>query len=156
MRVIFAVPFLIFILIIAISVNSIKNNNKKIKKIQPFAIYDIFNDKEISLKQEISQNHISIIYIFSSWCHSCLANHQKLFKINKNIKIYGIMWSDLKENIKTLLANQNPFFKVGYQNNIKQHLSITGVPELFIIDSNFNVLDHFKGEINLKKINSYE
>ena len=155
MRFIFITPLIVFILIITISFISIKNKNQKITKIQPFEIYSIVNDKQISFQNEIPQNKLSVIYVFSSWCPSCLANHRKLSQIRKNIKIYGVMWNDLKENIKSLLVNNNPFFKVGYQNNLKQYLPITGVPELFLIDNNFNVIVHFKGKIDINKINSH-
>jgi thioredoxin-related protein len=156
MRVFFIAPLLIFLFIIAISLVSIKNNNQLIRKIKPFEIYDLFSNKRILLQEEISQNNLSIIYIFSSWCPSCLANHKKLSQIRNNIKIYGIIWSDLQKNIKSLLVNNNPFFRVGYQNDLKQYLTFTGIPELFLIDNNFNVIAHFKGEIDIKKINSYE
>jgi len=154
--VIFIAPLIILLFIIIISFIYIENKNQKITKIKPFIIQDISTNKEISFAKEISNNKLSIIYIFSSWCPSCLINHRKISQIRKDIKIYGIFWNDLKKNIKSLLANNNPFFKVGYRNNLEKYLPIIGIPELFLIDNNFNIIMHFKGQINIEKINSYE
>lgn len=126
------------------------------------SIPDLFDDqKQLSLKDLVNKNNkFTLINVFASWCSSCLSEHDTLFKIKNygNLNLIGIAWNDYHENSKNFLKKfGNPYQKVGLdsQGYLNKILSVTAIPETFLIDNDGYVVYRFQGAISeesLRKI----
>ncbi len=118
----------------------------------------LFNDQNLSLK-DIVNNEVFVVNIFASWCAPCKIEHPFLIKIkNKNIKIIGINYKDNKQNAKKFLKKyQNPYQEIllDQKGTLSINLGAFGVPETFVIDKNFIIVEKQIGPINdefIKKV----
>ncbi|MDA9817806.1 thioredoxin-like domain-containing protein [Flavobacteriaceae bacterium] len=145
--------FLLMAIIIGAFFSFEASNHSKFKKVRRFILHDLYNDSQISFEEELKRQSITAIYIFSSWCSVCISNHKMLHEIKKTnlVKIYGIAWKDFRQNIKKFLQKyHNPFVAVGYDNQdiLNKAMPITGVPELFLVNSQRQILLHLTGKIS--------
>jgi cytochrome c biogenesis protein CcmG/thiol:disulfide interchange protein DsbE len=92
------------------------------------------------------------VNIFASWCAPCKVEHPFLMKLkNKNISIIGINYKDTKDNAKKFLRKfKNPYQEVllDYKGELSINLGAYGVPETYLVDKNFKIIDKQIGPIN--------
>tara|TARA_Y100001970_G_C14200425_1_gene840790 strand:+ start:980 stop:1504 length:525 start_codon:yes stop_codon:yes gene_type:complete len=130
------------------------------KKFKQFTAKDLFTDNENKINDLIYDEKITIINIWASWCLPCRNEHVYLMKLKENPKInlIGLNYKDDASKAKFFLNNLgNPFFIVlkDPDGTISIDLGAYGVPETFIIDSEFNIIKKFIGELtssNYKEI----
>ena len=111
----------------------------------------LFNDQNINIKK-ISKNKIFIVNIFASWCVPCETEHPFLMELkNRNILIIGINYKDTKVNAnKFLEKHDNPYQEVllDYKGELSINLGAFGVPETYLVDKDFKIIDKRIGPIN--------
>jgi cytochrome c biogenesis protein CcmG/thiol:disulfide interchange protein DsbE len=111
----------------------------------------LFNNEILNIRQ-ISDNDLFVVNIFASWCAPCKVEHPFLMKLkNKNISIIGINYKDTKDNAKKFLRKfKNPYQEVllDYKGELSINLGAYGVPETYLIDKNFKIIDKQIGPIN--------
>ena len=116
----------------------------------------LFYDQSINIKQ-ITNNNLFIINIFASWCAPCKIEHPLLMKLKeKKILVIGINYKDNKKNAKKFLKKYgNPYQEVLLDNTGKLSINLGayGVPETFIIDKSFKIIDKQIGPINSQFVN---
>tara|TARA_B100000575_G_C23043388_1_gene600535 strand:- start:408 stop:815 length:408 start_codon:yes stop_codon:yes gene_type:complete len=116
----------------------------------------LFYDRSINIKQ-ITNNNLFIINIFASWCAPCKIEHPLLMKLKeKKILVIGINYKDNKKNAKKFLKKYgNPYQEVLLDNTgqLSINLGAYGVPETFIIDKSFKIIDKQIGPINSQFVN---
>ena len=99
-----------------------------------------------------------LVNFFSSWCEPCKLEASNLEKLSERIPIIGISYKDQKEDTYLFLDKYgNPYDEISYDSdgNIAINWGVYGVPETFIIDSEFNIIKKFIGELtssNYKEI----
>ena len=111
----------------------------------------LFNNEILNISQ-ISDNDLFVVNIFASWCVPCKVEHPFLMKLkNKNILIIGINYKDTKGNAKKFLRKfKNPYKEVllDYKGELSINLGAYGVPETYLVDKNFKIIDKQIGPIN--------
>ena len=111
----------------------------------------LFNNEILNIRH-ISDNDLFVVNIFASWCAPCKVEHPFLMKLkNKNILIIGINYKDTKDNAKKFLRKfKNPYQEVllDYKGELSINLGAYGVPETYLIDKNFKIIDKQIGPIN--------
>ncbi len=133
----------------------------KIKKFEPKVMIgkefpnlsskSLLNDKNINIKQ-ISHNDLFLVNIFASWCIPCQTEHPFLMELKKKkITIIGINYKDTKSNAQIFLKkNGNPYQEIllDYKGELSINLGAYGVPETYLIDKNFVIVDKQIGPIS--------
>ena len=116
----------------------------------------LFYDQNINIKQ-IANNNLFIINIFASWCAPCKIEHPFLMQLKrKKISIIGINYKDNKKNAKVFLKKYgNPFQEVLLDNKgeLSINLGAYGVPETYLVDKNFKIIDKHIGPISNQFVN---
>ena len=111
----------------------------------------LFNNEILNIRK-ISNNNLFLVNIFASWCVPCKVEHPFLMKLkNKNILIIGINYKDTKDNAKKFLRKfKNPYQEVllDYNGELSINLGAYGVPETYLVDKNFTIIDKQFGPIN--------
>ena len=121
------------------------------KQLPDLSSKSLFYDRNIKIKQ-ITNNNLFIVNIFASWCAPCKVEHPLLMELKKKkISIIGINYKDNKENAKKFLKKYgNPYQEVLLDNKgeLSINLGAYGVPETFLIDKNFKIIDKQIGPIS--------
>ena len=111
----------------------------------------LYSGIEKDLKS-ISENEKFILNVFASWCVPCKVEHPYLMKLKaQGFKIVAINYKDNPSNAKQFLEKyQNPFQEIllDSKGSLAINLGVFGVPETFIIDNNFKIIDKHIGPIN--------
>tara|TARA_B100000963_G_scaffold348116_1_gene355231 strand:- start:209 stop:724 length:516 start_codon:yes stop_codon:yes gene_type:complete len=111
----------------------------------------LINDQKINVKQ-ISNNNLFLVNIFASWCIPCQREHSFLMELKNNkITIIGINYKDTKVNAKNFLKKYgNPYQEIllDYKGELSINLGAYGVPETYLVDKNFKIIDKKIGPIN--------
>jgi len=107
-----------------------------------------------------SSDSYKIINFFASWCTTCVLEHPDLLKLTKrqDIEVVGIAWRDSKKAATDWLdehGNQYDILLNDKAGGSKFKFGLIGVPESFLIDSNNNIIAHYRGPIDLKQINDF-
>ncbi len=112
---------------------------------------EAFSIPELGAQEMLSpanwQGKTVVINIFATWCEPCKMEHPVLLRLAKatTVPIYGIVWKDKDENVKTWLAGHgNPYALVAMDNRGDTTIpfAMTGVPETFVIASDGTVRFH--------------
>ncbi len=137
-----------------ISLNKKKEFEPKVmigKEFPTLSSKSLFDDKIIKIEKGTSDK-IFLVNIFASWCLPCKIEHPFLMKLkNRNIKIIGINYKDTKKNAKKFLEkNKNPYQKIliDRKGELSINLGAYGVPETYLVDKNFKIIDKHIGPIN--------
>ena len=111
----------------------------------------LYKNEALSLSNIVS-NEKFIVNIFASWCAPCKIEHPVLMKLKNNkIKIIGINYKDNQKNAKAFIKKyQNPFEKVLIDSDgaLSIQLGAFGVPETFLVDKNFTIIEKHIGPID--------
>ncbi len=108
------------------------------KKIPAFQM-ETLQGEPINNHDLITDEDVSIVNFFASWCVPCLAEHPLLQDLTTryNIPIYGVAWNDNRQNIQNWLNKHGNVFKTVIMDNKQDlglELGVYGIPETFIID----------------------
>ncbi len=126
------------------------------KRLPNLSSKSLFDDQNINIEQ-ITNNNLFIINIFASWCAPCKVEHPFLMQLKKKkIKIIGINYKDNKKNAKVFLKKYgNPYQKVLLDNKgeLSINLGAYGVPETYLVDKNFKIIDKQIGPIGNQFVN---
>ena len=121
------------------------------KQLPNLSSKSLFHEQNVNIEQ-VSNNNRFIINIFASWCVPCKTEHPLLMQLKKNkISIIGINYKDNKKNAKIFLKKYgNPYQEVLLDNKgeLSINLGAYGVPETFLVDKNFEIIDKHIGPIN--------
>lgn len=95
---------------------------------------------------------VALINVFASWCTPCRAEHPLLMKLAKTgaVPIYGIAWRDKPENIiqmLTVMGNPYQLIAMDAKATLTAKLSLTGVPETFLVDREGKIRYHQIGPV---------
>jgi cytochrome c biogenesis protein CcmG/thiol:disulfide interchange protein DsbE len=99
------------------------------------------------------QGQVAVLNVFASWCEPCAAEHPVLMRLAQTgkVAVYGIGWKDKPASVTAWLnARGNPYQAVG----IDQYgaatiaLSMTGVPETYVLKKDGSVFYHHKSPID--------
>jgi cytochrome c biogenesis protein CcmG/thiol:disulfide interchange protein DsbE len=123
-----------------------------------FSFVSLYDDDIYLNNFDFKDKKYSILSVFASWCTTCLAEHSVLLRLakNKNISVYGIAFRDIDKNTKKFLVdNGNPFKVVGVDRigELSKILSVSGVPETFLINGYGQVVYRHKGLLDEEQIN---
>ncbi len=153
---IFFLLILFFISFLALYFALFKNKNFEPrvmvgKQMPNLSSSSLFNNQNLSFKS-IIDNEIFVVNIFASWCAPCKIEHPFLMKLKReNIKIIGINYKDNEKNAKKFLNKyKNPYSEVLLDKKgiLSINLGAFGVPETYLIDKNFIIIDKYIGPIN--------
>ena len=112
---------------------------------------NLFRDQTTDIKR-IANNNIFLVNIFASWCAPCKVEHPFLMRLkNKKILIIGVNYKDTKNNAKKFLKKYgNPYQEIllDYKGELSINLGAYGVPETYLVDKNFKIIDKQIGPIS--------
>ena len=121
------------------------------KKFPNISSKSLFDGRDVYIKK-ISNDNLFVVNIFASWCAPCKIEHPFLMKLKKKeVLIIGINYKDTKSNAKRFLKKfDNPYQEVllDYKGELSINLGAYGVPEKYLIDKNFVIIDKKIGPIN--------
>jgi cytochrome c biogenesis protein CcmG, thiol:disulfide interchange protein DsbE len=108
------------------------------KPIPRFEAPSLFDEKK-KLTEKIFSDHFSLLVVWSSWCSSCLLEHNFLLGLEKksHLKIIALNYRDNIQAAKQWLKQHgNPYRSVIFDPNgfLGIELGVYGVPESFLID----------------------
>ena len=111
----------------------------------------LYKNKVLSLSNIVS-NEKFVVNIFASWCAPCKIEHPFLMELKKNkIKIIGINYKDNQKNARAFIKKyQNPYEKIliDQYGALSIQLGAFGVPETFLVDKNFIIIEKHIGPID--------
>jgi len=132
------------------------------KEIPNLKAQSLLKNEIVSLKN-IVNDEVFIVNIFASWCAPCKIEHPFLVKLNQDkIKIIGINYKDNRKNAKKFLKNyKNPYHEILIDSDgeLSINLGAFGVPETFLVDKNFIIIDKKIGPIDdqfVKKASNFK
>ena len=155
--------FILFIFVFIIFYLALFQNQKDFeprvmigKKMPNLISQSLFDNSNKSLDQ-IFLNEILVVNIFASWCAPCKIEHPFLMKLKQNnIQIIGINYKDNNKNAKNFLEKyKNPYQEVliDPKGELSINLGVFGIPETFVVDKNFKIIDKHMGPIDNKFVN---
>jgi len=116
------------------------------RHITPFELPSVGGGAHFSTK--LWENKVVVLNVFSSWCGPCGVENPVLIKLAQaGVPIYGIAWKDKAQNAASwLVRHGNPYQAVGVDERgvTTIPLTLTGVPETFIINKDGSVYYHHK------------
>ena len=118
-----------------------------------FEVVDLVNENQIKFNKVFSGKNFYLINIWSSWCEPCKDESEHLLKLKKDtsIMMIGINYKDKKKNaLKFLKLYGDPFDQIFVDNHgtISINFGAYGVPETFLVNSNYKVLKKYIGPLN--------
>ncbi len=108
------------------------------KPMPHFEVPSLFDEKK-KLTEKIFADHFSLLVVWSSWCSSCLIEHDFLLDLAKKspIQMIALNYRDTINNAKHWLKQYgNPYQSVIFDPKgfLGIELGVYGVPESFLID----------------------
>ena len=155
--------FTCLLLIFIVFYKSLKTEDLKfsnnIKEIELIKIsFDEFGtDKSIQLKEVLSERDFNLINIWASWCNPCVQEHPELMNLKRStkIKLIGINYKDRVNNAKNFLNKLgNPYHSIlsDVTGTNVIGLGAIGVPETFLVNKDFIIIQKFIGPLDDKKV----
>lgn len=156
---------IIFLLIFALmyKVLHVKNNNDyhagltMINENLPMFSLPTLANLDIKVDQDVVNNKVNLINIWSSNCRSCKQEHFILMKIakyikNKKIIFIGLNYNDDQERAANWLSiNGDPYMinLLDQQGDLASELGAKSLPALFLVDSNQIIRYRYLGLITM-------
>jgi cytochrome c biogenesis protein CcmG/thiol:disulfide interchange protein DsbE len=88
---------------------------------------------------DLSENGVSVVNVFASWCVPCRDEHPYLMDLatREEVTIYGINYDDPAPNARAFLGELgNPYDAIGADRDRRVGIEwgVYGVPETFVVD----------------------
>jgi cytochrome c biogenesis protein CcmG/thiol:disulfide interchange protein DsbE len=104
------------------------------------------------------KGRVSLISVFASWCEECQENHNFLLELSQQqlLPVYGLNYKDRPEDVRLWLDRHgNPFTKIGADMDgiVASNWGVYGLPEVFLINGNGQVIYRHMGSINAERFN---
>ncbi|QCE35400.1 redoxin domain-containing protein [Acetobacteraceae bacterium] len=125
-----------------------------LRTVPNFEALPLSTDKKLFNSQDLKNEKKPVLVVFfSSWCVPCIAEMPNLKKLENNIALWGIDYTDSpakgrkfveKSGISFERLNQDPEGEIGAT------WGITGVPESFLIMPNGKIAWHANGPLDLE------
>ena len=116
---------------------------------------DFYSDESVLLTDLFSDNNMSLVNVWASWCLTCRQEHQMMMKIakNKDLQLIGINYKDTKaDGEKYLEVMGNPFDVIVFDpsGKIGLDLGVYATPETFLVNQQGVILYKHIGAIDSK------
>ncbi|MGI9569495.1 MAG: DsbE family thiol:disulfide interchange protein [Desulfobulbia bacterium] len=108
---------------------------------------------------DLSNNGVTIVNIWASWCGPCVVEHPFLGELKKRsgVRLIGINHKDAPANAKKFLKRLgNPFDAVGSDRSGRASIEwgVYGVPETFVVDNKGQIIYKHVGPISRQAMES--
>ena len=154
-------PFIFFILIIALFAFKIMLNEKfenvielKNNKISFLKIKSIISGDEIKLKS--NKNEYIFLHFFSTWCKECISELSELKILQaKDILLYGVAIDEERDVVANWLKKNGNYYEDVFiiNSELYQSMNLNTFPMTFIINSTNNeIIKLINGPINYQKL----
>lgn len=117
--------------------------------IPDFGMKDV-NGSQISIKEEIKKNKITILDFWASWCGPCMAEAPKMVELynqfhEKGLGIIGISLDEKEDAWKGAIERLNMNWThvtdlKGWNNEAAQYFNVNGIPYTKVVNANGEVL----------------
>ena len=116
---------------------------------------DFYSDESVLLTDLFSDNNMSLVNVWASWCVTCRQEHQMIMKIanNKDLQLIGINYKDTRaDGGKYLEVMGNPFDVIVFDpsGKIGLDLGVYATPETFLVNQQGVILYKHIGAIDSK------
>ena len=116
---------------------------------------DFYSDESVLLTDLFSDNNMSLVNVWASWCVTCRQEHQMMMKIanNKDLQLIGINYKDTRaDGEKYLEVMGNPFDVIVFDpsGKIGLDLGVYATPETFLVNQQGVILYKHIGAIDSK------
>ena len=135
------ITLILFVVIVVFLYFSLNSNSNKLpspllgKMFPNIEAQDFYSDESVLLTDLFSDNNMSLVNVWASWCVTCRQEHQMMMKIanNKDLQLIGINYKDTKaDGEKYLEVMGNPFDvivfdpsgMIGLDLGVMQHLKL--------------------------------
>jgi DsbE subfamily thiol:disulfide oxidoreductase len=130
------------------------------KQAPEFTLNDL-NGKSIKLKDMISQNKVTLVNFWATWCPPCRGEIPELIELHKKYasQKVALMAIDLQEDpgqVKSFAKEKGMNFTVLVDNTgmVANQYRVSGIPTTFIVDSKGIIRDMIVGGTTLKVLES--
>lgn len=154
----FALPFVIFILIIIVFKQGLKNDPHHLPSPlidKPIPIFNVatLDSEQPVLSTTLFKGHITLLNVWASWCSSCQQEIPILNDLTRqSIRVIGLNYKDTKQAALTFISQQtNPYQLVLFDpyGKIAMQLGVFGTPESFLIDKRGTIRFRYTGALSL-------
>lgn len=183
-KLIIAVSFVAFFLLIGVSIGAVINmsddemKERSLKTLQDSEGRDnhhavglnlldtesetVINSNE-SLNEIIKNNEVTVVNFFASWCEPCKRetpelNEYAMDTAGSDVQVVGINIDDSVKNRDAFLHTydvQYPVFELTDEEGMTNEFKISLMPTTFFVDSNGEVVRAYIGEIGPELITNY-
>lgn len=140
----FAVPFLLFIVILLVLWRGLSLHPSQVssplinKPIPTFQLPELFNAKH-TVTDKNFLGSVTLLNVWATWCYTCAEEHEFLLHLAKDehVKLIGLDYKDNSITAKDLLNKYgNPFQMVAVDEtgSVAIDWGVYGTPETFVID----------------------
>ena len=136
----------IFQLLSILWISSLPAHSLVGQSLEHFALHDILTSEFID--SESFPEEIYVLHFWSSWCHSCLKDHDAVVELARHYPVVSIVVSDHKEKIQECLEEKtNPYLFIldDYNSKIALDMQIPFAPYTLIIDGHGKILKEHAG-----------
>ena len=155
------IPLILFVVIAVFLYFSLNSTSSKLpstllgKMFPNIEAQDFYSDESVLLTDLFSDNNMSLVNVWASWCVTCRQEHQMIMKIanNKDLQLIGINYKDTRaDGEKYLEVMGNPFDVIVFDpsGKIGLDLGVYATPETFLVNQQGVILYKHIGAIDSK------
>ena len=155
------IPLILFVVVVVFLYFSLNSTSNKLpspllgKMFPSVEGRDFYSDESVLLTDLFSDNNMSLVNVWASWCVTCRQEHQMIMKIanNKDLQLIGINYKDTRaDGEKYLEVMGNPFDVIVFDpsGKIGLDLGVYATPETFLVNQQGVILYKHIGAIDSK------
>ena len=145
--ILFALPLLALVALIAVFATSIDRDPSLIRSVlidKPAPQFSLAAVEGLGVPGFDTaglKGEVTVVNVFASWCIPCRAEHPLLIAVKDvaKVRLFGINQNDAPENARKFLDELgNPYDAVGSDRDRRVSIDwgVYGVPETFVVDAN--------------------
>ncbi len=154
-------PFIFFILIVALFASKMMLNKKfenvvelRANKISFLKIQSILSGDEIKLKT--NKDKYILLHFFSTWCNECISELSELKILQtKDILLYGVAIDEERDVVANWLKKNGNYYEDVFiiNSELYQNMKLNTFPMTFVINSTNNeIIELISGPITYQKL----
>jgi len=154
-------PFIFFILIVALFASKMMLNKKfenvvelRANKISFLKIQSILSGDEIKLKT--NKDKYILLHFFSTWCNECISELSELKILQtKDIPLYGVAIDEERDVVANWLKKNGNYYEDVFiiNSELYQNMKLNTFPMTFVINSTNNeIIELISGPITYQKL----